>query len=308
MFNPESGKGIVAKQSKMIVALLSQKFDVELILSKYKGHIYDTILKKGESIDLFVVAGGDGTLSEAVNGVCHLNKKPRIGYIPCGTVNDVAHSLLIPRNIKRAVKNILEGEPFAHDAIKIDDRFGVYVCCGGALTETSYSTSQKSKKALGKVAYGLHGMKNMLDFSSFEATLKTDSINYSQQNAFFMVLNSRYVASFRVNKKTKLNDGLVDVVMIKNSDVKVGFKGIFRIAKLLLHGLKPNLGKNYAHFVLDKFKFETCEDLVINLDGEAVKKGNFDFKVEREAFEIIVPKKFIKLTKSLTERESCHKK
>lgn len=294
VYNPQSGKGKIAKYEKYILEKLSLKYEVALVLSKYSGHIYDTILKQGENVDLLVVAGGDGTLDEAVNGICHLNKKPRLGYIPAGTVNDVARSLNIPRTIKRAVDNILNGEVFAHDVINVNDRYGIYVCCAGLFTETSYATEQKSKKKLGKVAYGLHALKKIFSTPAFNVQLSYGENKIIKKCSLIMILNSRNVAGFPINKKARLNDGLVDVVLIGNKKDIVGGVGFWGVIKLFLLGIKSKSNKNYTHLLLNEFDINTEDNTIINLDGEKICNGGFHIKMIKEGVNIIVPKKFIK--------------
>lgn len=293
-YNPQSGKGKIAKHEKKIVEMLSQKYEVEVVLSKYAGHIYDTIIERGEEIDLLVLAGGDGTLNEGVNGICHLTKKPRLGYIPAGTVNDVAHSLKIPRSIKGAVKNILNDNIFAHDAIKVNDRYGIYVCCAGLFTETSYATDQKSKRKMGKLAYAFHGIKKVFSTPAFNVKLRYDRGELEQKCSLLMLLNSRNVGGFPINRHARLDDGLVDVMFIRNKRSVVGGIGFLGVVNLFLFGVKDKSNKNYKHLLLDKFDIEIDENTVINLDGEKVCKGNFHVQMIKQGVDIIVPQKFTK--------------
>lgn len=40
--------------------------------------------------------GGDGTVNEAINGISGQSYRPRFGFLPLGTVNDLARALDIP--------------------------------------------------------------------------------------------------------------------------------------------------------------------------------------------------------------------
>ena len=61
--------------------------------------------------ELIVCVGGDGTLNEVVNGLMNQEDLPQaevlLGYIPRGTGCDFARSITIPRNLDRALENIL---------------------------------------------------------------------------------------------------------------------------------------------------------------------------------------------------------
>ena len=74
-YNPQSGKGKIAKKERYILDTLSKKFDVTLLHSQYAGHIGKYILENGELYDTIVISGGDGTLNEAINSIARLNKK-----------------------------------------------------------------------------------------------------------------------------------------------------------------------------------------------------------------------------------------
>ena len=146
IYNPFSGKGKIKTSEKDIVSRIETKYKVTTFVSHERGDIHSYILANASRYDLLVISGGDGTLNETVNALSRLDKKPLLGLIPSGTVNDVAHSLKIPKNISRAVDVILEENVFYHDTFKMNDRYGIYVCCAGLFTETSYATSTKSKK------------------------------------------------------------------------------------------------------------------------------------------------------------------
>ena len=291
MYNPYSGKGKIAKNEKYIMEKLSEKFEVNLIRSEYAGHMGDVIRQQGENYDVIVGAGGDGSLNEIVDAVMSLTKRPRIGYIPAGTVNDVAHSLYIPRKIKKAVDNIINGKPFSHDVMKVNEKYGIYVCCSGLFTESSYSTDQKKKKKMGKIAYALHGIKKVFSTPSVKLKLSYEGGEIEGQYAIMLIINSRYVSGMRMNKNAVLNDGIVDVMLVESKKEIVNLAAVARVLKLFVRGVKHNSKKKVHHFSLDKFRIDTTDSTVINLDGEKIGAGSFNCQVVKAAVEIIVPKK-----------------
>ena len=106
VYNPESGKGKIKKNENYITERLSSKYEVSVFYTKYRNHLEEIITENGQDKDLIVVAGGDGTINEAVNGIKKLNKDIPLAIIPTGTTNDVAHSVGISRKIKKAVESI----------------------------------------------------------------------------------------------------------------------------------------------------------------------------------------------------------
>ena len=277
-YNPQSGKGKIVKNENLIVKMLNEKYEVNVVRSEYAGHIGEIILEQGENFDLIVVAGGDGTLNEAINSIARLNKKVKLGYIPTGTVNDVAHSLKIPKNIKKAVNIILNGQEFQHDIFKMNDHYGIYVCCSGLFTESSYATNQNN------------GVKKIFTSKSINLSLKYQGGKFKGNFAIMLIINSHSVAGFKINPKAILNDGLVDVVLIKSKKEKINFSAVLRVAKLFLFGIPKKSSKNVTVLHLDKFEVETSTGTIINLDGERIGDGSFSFETIKEGVNILIPK------------------
>jgi diacylglycerol kinase family enzyme len=59
----------------------------------YPKEITFYLRENGFRFELLVLCGGDGTLNEAINGLMNLIDKPKLLYIPSGTVNDVSKAL-----------------------------------------------------------------------------------------------------------------------------------------------------------------------------------------------------------------------
>ncbi len=291
IYNPFAGKGKIKSKEKYIVDRLCEKYEVEVYHSKYAGNIKETLLEKGENFSLIVAAGGDGTLNEIVDSVMRLPNKPRIGYIPSGTVNDVAHSLYIPRKLKKAVDNILNGTPFSHDIMKINDRYGIYVCAVGMFTDASYVTDQKAKKKIGKMAYMFHGAKSIFKTKSVKLKVSFDSGEIEGRYAIFLINNSRYTAGMPINKYVNLNDGLVDIILVESKKEIVKFPTICKTMMIFVRGIGHFINKKHIHHLqLSSFKVEIDDKVNVNLDGERLGCGTFEVNVIKSGVEIIVPK------------------
>ena len=300
-YNPISGKGKIKKKEEYIVEKLKSKFDVEVLRSQYAGNIGDEIRKRGEEFDIVVGAGGDGTINEVINAVMSLEKKPKVAFIPAGTVNDVAHSLYIPTHIKKAVANVLNEQTFAHDIMKINERYGIYVCCEGLFTESSYATGQGMKKRMGKIAYVFHGAKKIFSTDALHLKVTYEGGEIEGKFALIIVNNSRYTAGMKINKRANLNDGLFDVVLVESKKERVNLGSVIKVGFIFLRGIEHYIHKKGVyHFQTSSFKVETKDNSIINLDGEKIDSGNFECQMIKEAVNIVVPKPQ-KLTKKIAK-------
>jgi len=291
IYNPKSGKQGQKRRREYVEDRLKSKFSEVLVKETTCRGDAGRFAKEACGVyDVLVVSGGDGTLNEVVNAIATEEVKPKIGYLPTGTTNDLAHSLKIPKNIKKAVDIVLNGKSTKHDIIKINDKFAIYVCAFGAFTAASYTAGQKSKKRFGKLAYYANGIREIKHTNKFFMRLKTDVIEFESDIILGIIANSRYVSGFKINKMADHQDGNVNVILFKEHKRKgISLKMLFNIARTFLFGITTlKNSKNCVVLKLNKFSVEFEEDVAINLDGEKGFKGSFDLEVLKQHVEIFV--------------------
>ena len=67
-------------------------------------------LNMQKNYDIVVISGGDGTLNEATNALIQLEKKPLLGYLPSGTMNDFGANFNLSTNLEEAAKTVVKGK------------------------------------------------------------------------------------------------------------------------------------------------------------------------------------------------------
>jgi diacylglycerol kinase family enzyme len=83
---------------------------VSIFKPTYKKEISIYLANNCSRFELVIVFGGDGTLNEALNGLMNKTHRPKLLYVPTGTVNDFGHYLKIPKDFKGVTVNSIEGE------------------------------------------------------------------------------------------------------------------------------------------------------------------------------------------------------
>ncbi len=286
IFNPASGRRRFKDKLGQIVSKLSLGYDkVDVVATAKRGEAEKVASKVCKTADTIVVIGGDGTISEVVNGIALQSKRASIGIIPAGTCNDIAHSLGLPKNLNKLLNIILKGKTFAHDIFKANERYGVYELSIGFFTETSYNTSPKLKKHLGRVAYFCQGCKNMFSSQSLDGKLCYGVKKQNKKFSFFLVLNSKSVAGIKIDKHAKLNDGRVEALIIKSGERLSILKSAARVFSLFLIGLRSQ----GERLVLSEFSLDIDKNTPVNIDGELAFKGGFKFKVLQKRVNFFVP-------------------
>jgi diacylglycerol kinase (ATP) len=108
--NPAAGRGRAGRRLSRISALLEQAgVEFDPYQSRSIGDLEDRIRTQvNRGTDRIVVAGGDGSVHEAVNGIMRADNSARLGVIPLGTGNDFAKACHIPLDWEQATQLLAE--------------------------------------------------------------------------------------------------------------------------------------------------------------------------------------------------------
>lgn len=296
IYNPQGGNGRIAGKIPLIVRYLGKRYEtVDVYATRAPGDFTEKIRQVAADYDCIVFAGGDGSFNEVLQGIMGMENPPTLGYLPSGTVNDIAHSLGISRfSLRRALKVILGGRREMLDCMQINgSHYAMYSVSAGAFTSASYTTPQKTKKNLGMLAYGLEGIRKNLLFRVFPIHAETEAAEVRNECVFAMVMNGRCVAGLRMNPGGSMKDGVLESVVIrqkKNPTLINRLRALFTVAKLFLFGYKFRQS-NIAHFAGESVRFEVPDDVVWNFDGERGVSGNIEVTVLPRSVPLIVPEK-----------------
>lgn len=120
IFNPAAGR---AHDVRELINIRCDFVDikVEYMVTNAPGHAYEIANKFDISnYSALMVIGGDGTISEAINGMMARKDKKKIpiGLIPNGYSNDICHSLGI-KNLDQALDYFLKRETIAIDTVRV---------------------------------------------------------------------------------------------------------------------------------------------------------------------------------------------
>lgn len=217
--NPKSGKAQIHSHILEIMDLfIKEKYELQVYITQRALDARDKVMKDGEAFDLVVCSGGDGTLNETISGMMAMDVPPDLGYIPAGSTNDYASSLMIPKNMILAARNILGGSPYPIDIGRFcEDKYFVYIAAFGVFTEVSYMTPQEKKNLLGHQAYMLEGVKSIMGLKAYRLKAECEELSIEGDFIFGMVTNTISVGGFKglVTQDVALNDGFFEVLLIR---------------------------------------------------------------------------------------------
>ncbi len=274
------------------VIFKDESFNVYVYTTTGRGDAIRIAREEGPGVDRIVAFGGDGTLSEVINGIMHLppRERPELGYIPAGTTNDFASGVGLSRNIVKAAETVLTGVPEPLDVGQFGaDRYFSYVASFGTFTKASYSAPQDLKNALGYAAYLLAGLRSLIDIRTLPLTVTADGKVYENEFIFGAVSNAMSVGGVMKYsyEQVNLSDGLFEVLMIRTP------KNLSEIQALLADMANRNYTES-PHILYQKARRVTVQSsfpLAWTLDGES---GGETIEVtiqnNRRAISILTPK------------------
>lgn len=266
IINPMAGKGGFKDNiSDVLETLCMAGATVTVYMTKYSGHATELVRDNGAKYDTVVCCGGDGTLSETISGLMELEKRPRLGYIPMGTANDVASTLQIPNKPQEAAEIIMRGHTIPFDVGNMDGNYFTYICAFGAFTEVSYETPTESKQTLGHLAYVLEGLGHLGSITPEQLIVEYDDGEIEGDFIFGAVTNTTSIAGL-----VKLDDGIVslgdgkfEVILINNP------KNIIDLNVIVMGILSQNYNPDYVKLIkTSKVKFTFDKEVKWTRDGE----------------------------------------
>lgn len=216
--NPVSGTRKAGKALAEIIGVFNRaEYDTRVFITTRQGDAAEAVRSFGAGKDLIVCCGGDGTLNEAVTGMIQSGMDIPIGYIPAGSTNDFGRSLGLPADVVEAAKRIANGAEHVYDVGKFQDRYFVYVASFGAFTQTSFSTPQDVKNALGHFAYVLQGIQELPLIRKERLRIELDGEVVEDDFLFGAISNTTSLGGvITLNpEKVDLADGKLEVLLIR---------------------------------------------------------------------------------------------
>lgn len=293
VFNPYSGKGLIkSKLAELVDIFTKGGYEITTYPTQSTKDAYNRVKEADDQFDCIVCSGGDGTLNEVIGAVINNWKtRPQIGYIPAGSTNDFAVTLGLPKAMEKAADVIVNGQSFACDIGKFNDRYFNYVAAFGLFSDVSYNTPQITKNVMGHPAYVIEGLKSLTKIESYHMTIRNGQHVIEGNFVYGMVSNAKSVGGIKgiCGHEICLNDGLLEVTLIREPKTPVDMQNITT-------GL---FSKNEDNPMVERFKtdslfIESDVKIAWALDGEyGDSHKEISISVVPKAVDLFVPDKTI---------------
>ena len=241
IYNQNSSSGRKSKFINRVLSKLKENNSVDYFETKTINQakkIFKDFNQK--NYDRLIVAGGDGSVSFAINELIKNNFNFKddfaIGYIPAGTANLLQAELSMNKKVDDIVNVLVSNNYKSSNLVKINENYFFLMAGIGWDAKIVHSINSKIKKILGKIIFGIKGFQYFLFMNNKKLNVTFDGQFY--QADWILSSNTKYYAGHhKINKTNIFEDKLVTYI----------FKDLTRISLLysiFLIILNGDLSKN----------------------------------------------------------------
>lgn len=267
--NPRSGRGGI-DLSPALAVLQAQGWQAEVRQKLHGGHATELARDAaGSGYDVVVNCGGDGTLSEIVDGLAGTDVA--VGTLPGGTENVWAHEVGISQRLRVAATQLVGAARRRVDVghVAINGRHGQHflLMAGLGLDGAIMArVSKPLKNRIGPLAVGLAALETLPSYSAMPVRAELDGVRWQGRVSQIIVGNTRRYGGFTsITADAYIDDGLLDVCFITASGVLDGT----RQAAALLLRQRPSAASAESYRV-SALTIHASAVMPLQVDGGAV--------------------------------------
>lgn len=287
VLNPVSGKNA----REPIIEALSRHF----ASSRIDYEIYETVkgdkagdivrARLGEGFDLIVAAGGDGTVSDVVDGL--VGSPIPLAIIPAGTGNLIARELNIPLEIENATALIAGVHKFRKiDAMRIGKRVYILNISVGISASVISGTTHKNKRRFGRVAYLGTALLKIFTFRRRHLAVTVDGKRDTFRAVEVTISNCGILSKILYPKgpDVSIDDGHLDIWILNA-------KAFLDYPLYLFQMLTRRPAKHLSHFISSQksVSIRSRIPLPVQADGDIIGNTPIDVDVLSGAVTVLVP-------------------
>jgi diacylglycerol kinase (ATP) len=244
----------------------------------------DTILlikENFEKYDVFIAAGGDGTVHTVASELVCSSKI--LGVLPLGSGNGFAREFGFKLNLRSLLSDIEKAETMCIDVIEINDNLCLNVA--GIGLDSFVAHSFNNMKLRGFLPYVWLTLKTFLQLRPFHITLKCDGEVIVSEKVFVMTIaNTRQFGNNAfIAPEARPYDGMIDIVLIKPFPKILGSLFIIR-----LFTKRINKSKYVRHITTDKEIVIETDETRYHIDGEPIEIfGKVVVRIKKKVLKVL---------------------
>lgn len=229
-----------------------------------------------------VLAGGDGTMTKAVDALAH--RESVLGVIPAGTGNSFALSLGIANDLEAALDVVAGGRVATIDLGVVDGRHFANFATIGLASRIAGRTKHGWKQLFGVGAYVAAALRPLLRQPRFRAQIAWEGGKLALVTEDVIVANGRYFGTTPVAPEATLAEGKLTLFIARERSALAAVTTYAALAADV-HTRLPN-----AHVVeATAFDVRTAPRQLLGVDGAVIGRTPARFSLAPRALRVYVP-------------------
>ncbi|MBD3672052.1 MAG: diacylglycerol kinase family lipid kinase [Planctomycetaceae bacterium] len=225
LWNPSAGS---IQKAGDLRARLEEENHWRLYESKDREDAIECVREACEAgVSRLIVAGGDGTINSAVEGMMRSDEHQTIlGILPLGTGNDFARSLGISLKPRIALSQLLESRSRPVDLVHLTsssgERYFANMLTAGNTGVYMDHLTEEIKHRWGPFSYlrGVIDILQHLKVFEIEVTLADGREIACEALNVFVANGKMSGGGLNVCSQAKLDDGLIDLIIVRNGQTQ----------------------------------------------------------------------------------------
>jgi YegS/Rv2252/BmrU family lipid kinase len=239
-----------------------------------------------QGFQLFVSAGGDGTLSGVIDGL--VGTQIPLVILPTGTWNTVAQIMSIPLQIDQALELVFQEHRIQTvDALQVDQGFFILSVSAGVGSRTMEDVKRQEKRRFGKLVDLWKGIKQLMEFRSYLFDVKIDGQPSRFRASELMVANSASLGlkALQLDPSIRMDDGKLNICRIYANTLGE----YLRLAVSMLRGDQKHNWNVFCIEATKEVEIRCSEKLPVQGDGDIIGRLPVTIKIVPKAVQIVTP-------------------
>lgn len=283
--NPIAGRPKKGRQAQRLLATLAQHgLEAELHVTEGPGHATEMAREAvAAAAPLVIVAGGDGTIAEAVSGLAGTDVP--LGVVPIGTGNVLQRQYHLPFDWHRACAVIAAGRVQRVDVGRAGNRTFLLHMGVGHDARVVSNVPGYLKGRIGQWAFVLSILQTIKRGEQWEMRVQTDAGEWEGRAWSCVAANARYFAwRLQMAPLGSMDNGWLDASIFRSSG-RLAFVGSYLRALAGTHYRSPVVKTLRVRSI----RIEADPPAPVQMDGTVVGMSPISAEVWPQALRLIVP-------------------
>lgn len=282
IYNPVAGWRKRGRFRRTLAALRDLGCELRVLETRHAGHA-EVLAREAPACDRLVVAGGDGTLNEVLNGLAGRGDAPPVALIPLGTANVVARELGLSLKPERVARAIVHGPATPAHLGAANGRHFAQMAGIGFDAQLVARVSPGVKRVISQGAYVLAFLRMLATFRSPDYQVRVDGVAHTAKS-LIVAKGRRYGGPFVLAPEARPWRPDFQVCLYDRS----GVPAIVGYGLALLTG-RTHRRRDVRILSARRVEVRDAAGEPVQLDGDAAARLPVDIRLVENAVRFVLP-------------------